>query len=62
MPSFSYDDRRVLQAEQALWIASEILKESAVGAWETRINEARTVLQQIAGEMRNYNDEFETDE
>lgn len=61
MPEFTYDDRLMIMSEAEMWAARQILLEAEgnSGVWNERIKAARVVVQKIAEELRNYNDQFE---
>lgn len=63
MPQYNHLDRCMIEAEQSLWVAREALSliESS-GAWQDRISAVRKTVEEIAKEMRDYNDQFEEDE
>ena len=64
MPEFTNSDRNVIGLEEKLWVAVEMLKDHGVNrnAWGLRIEDLRTEMCKIAREIRDYNDQFETEE
>jgi hypothetical protein len=64
MPQFTYADRMMIQAEQSLWNVTEILKQEANTdhGFTKQIRELMKQASQLAGEIRDYNDQFETEE
>ena len=57
---FSNDDRMVLADETSLWNAAEILNPNGEHAWTERINKLREQVVEVAREIRQYMDQFET--
>lgn len=63
MPQFTHLDRCMIEAESMLWIANEVLSiREHSGAFADRIAEVQKQVQKLAEEMREYNDQFETEE
>lgn len=64
MPQFTYADRMLIQAEQSLWNVVEILKQEANTdhGFTKQIRELMKAGERIAAEIREYNDQFETEE
>lgn len=64
MPQFTYADRMLIQAEQSLWNVTEILKQEANTdhGFTAKIRELMQQASQLAGEIREYNDQWETAE
>lgn len=63
MPQFTHRDRMMVEAENALWSTREQLREALQwsGAWSERVAKVVAEIGRIAIEMRDYNDQFETD-
>lgn len=62
MPQFGHLDRCMIDAEQTLWIAVEVLSMiEHSGEFADDIGKARTDVEAIAKRMRDYNDQFEDD-
>lgn len=63
MPQFGHLDRCMVEAEQTLWIAREILSRiEHSGAFSDRIDAVRKQVEQLARELRDYNDQFESED
>lgn len=62
VPEFTNADRMMIDAEARLWCVAKLLDDQQAGAWETRINEVRNRAIDLAREMRQYNDQFETED
>lgn len=63
MPEYSYADRMLIQAEQSLWNVTEILRQEANTdhGYTKQIRELLKQSQQLAAEIREYNDQWETE-
>ena len=62
MPSFSHSDRLVLDLEYRLWVCASTLDDIPDCFWTKRVNEIRASVIEIAREIRDHNDQFETEE
>lgn len=64
MPQFTYADRKLIEAEQTLWNAMEIVDSlrNTCGAWEKEVSALSNTIANIAGQMREYNNQFETED
>lgn len=62
MPSFSYDDRMMLDAESRLWAVLDVLKDIQCGAFQSKVNSLRESAESLTKELRDYNNQFETDD
>lgn len=64
MPQFTNRDRMIVQQEQSLWNASQILlgeAESIETCWQERLRKLADETTAIAREIRDYNNQFEED-
>lgn len=60
MPQITHDDRCLINAENTLWNALELLNQiESAGAFHDRIEEIGLQLDKLATEMREYNEQFE---
>ncbi len=66
MPEFTYRDRLAIAAEQSLWTVVAILTEEhkAIGdtAFGESLSDVAESAKKLAGELRDYNDQFEVAE
>ena len=63
MPEYSFDDREMLNAEQSLWNVYEILKNTpstSHNKFSDRLKSIEIAVEELAIELRDYNDQFET--
>lgn len=64
MPHFTHSDRLMIEAEQTLWNAMELIDaiNNTCGAWNKEVEALTHAIANIAGQMREYNDQFESEE
>lgn len=63
MPEYTNNDRQMIEAEQAMWSVATMLDNvQGGGSWRKKIKSLRDQCVQVAGELREYNDQFEVEE
>lgn len=62
MPQYTHLDRCMIEAEAMLWVVAHALgvREHS-GMFADRINKIQQDVEQLAKEMAEYNDQFETE-
>jgi hypothetical protein len=64
MPEFTYRDRTIVMQESDLWTIHGILVEASKldSSFQKKIIELREAAKILASELRDYNDQFESDD
>jgi len=62
MPEYSYEHRTVISDMSDLWAVQRILERPGDHAWTKRIIDIRDMAVELAREMRDFVEQYETEE